>query len=1009
VNADRQILFEPFRLDPVNACLWHGPEAIHLTPKVFAVLSYLLGHAGQLVSKDELLRAVWPDTIVGEASLTVCIREIRRVLGAQPNAPRFVETRHRRGYRFIAPTTEIDRPAAEGRPPIPTSGDPAAAAEPAPSLVGREAELLRLHGWLDRALRRERQVVFVTGEPGIGKTTLVEAFCQRLRAGPEVRVAHGHCFEQHGRGEAYLPVLEGLSRLLREPGGERLVALLARTAPTWLAQLPWLARGAGREVPPHETLGATPERMLREIIEAVETLTAESPLVLVLEDLHWSDYATLDLLSALARRQEPARLLLLGTYRPVEVIVRDHPLHAVRQELQTHRYCEELPLELLTEAAVAEYLALRFPGSPLPPALARLVHKHTDGNPLFMVNVVDYLVAQGMLTEQAGKWELRGELEQFEVGVPESSRLTITEQLARLSREEQELLEGASVAGMEFSAAALAAALGEEVVPVERGCERLAQRQQFLCPAGVSEWPDGTVAGRYRFRHWLYQDVLYQRVPAARGQVLHQRLGERLEAAFGDGAAEIAAELAQHFEQGRDHRRALRYLRQAADNSYRRFAPREALAYLQRALDLGDRLPEEERATGRRVLLDQRGLLRRSTGDMLGSAEDFLAAAACAGEASDAEVKALLGAATSLFLVDRARCLVIAEGAVERSRGIQDPLLQAHARGQCAHWRLQVRGWRDEDAQVFFEVLELTRRCNHPELLGLYLTLSAFHRYWQSEYRAACAAVEEALPLVLAAGDAYHYMSGLCFSAMARLHLGEWGEAQRLIAAGLQLAAKNGHRLAEWIFQLVLAWLHEQTFDFEGARELCESGGSKDPQLRHLFCFIRLGMAHLGLGQAEQAFDSFREISRQTEQGRFLDWIYRAQLHQGLSEYWLARGDLAQARREAEQMCALAAPPQDRTYLALGRRALAEIALAERSWDQAEAELARALAVVEGNEVPLAEWRVYATAARLHQQRRRKAEAERCRTRSRAVLHRLADSLGDEAPLRRHLLDHLPV
>src|SRR5262249_16870394 len=163
---------------------------------------------------------------------------------------------------------------------------------------------------------------------------------------------------QHGPGEAYLPVLEALGGLCREPGGERLVALLARRAPTWLAQLPWLPQAAGQAVAPPETLGATPGPMLREITAAAQALTP-APLVLVLEDLHWVDYAALDLVSALARRREPARLLLLATYRPVEVIVRDHPLHAVKRELQTHRYCEELPLELLTEAAVAEYLALR--------------------------------------------------------------------------------------------------------------------------------------------------------------------------------------------------------------------------------------------------------------------------------------------------------------------------------------------------------------------------------------------------------------------------------------------------------------------------------------------------------------------------------------------------------------------------------------------------------------------------------------------------------------------------
>jgi hypothetical protein len=139
-----------------------------------------------------------------------------------------------------------------------------------------------------------------------------------------------------------------------------------------------------------------------------------------------------------------------------------------------------------------------------------------------------------------------------------------------------------------------------------------------------------------------------------------------------------------------------------------------------------------------------------------------------------------------------------------------------------------------------------------------------------------------------------------------------------------------------------------------------------------------------------------------------MDWLWHMHLHRGLSEYRLARGELAEARLEAQQTCALAAQSGERTYLALGRRTLAEIALATRNWEQAEAELSRALALVEGGDVPLAEWRVYATAARLHQ-RRRRTEAEGYRERSLGVLRRLADSLGDEAPLHRHLLHHLPL
>src|SRR5262245_45454387 len=291
MGPEQQVLFDPFRLDPGNARLWRGEQAIALTPKAFAVLAYLLQHPGRLVTKDELLQAIWADSLVTDASLKVCIREVRKALRDQPQKPRFIETVHRRGYRFIAETTVVDPPPPKAR----RRGTPAAPRPPQkPALVGREAELLQLQGWLDKALGDGRQMVFVTGGPGSGKTALVDAFLQRVSA-QDLCIASGQCLEQYGAGEAYLPVLEALSQLCHDPRRGHLIPLLGRHAPTWLARIPWLQSAAGQQAAPPQAQGASPERMLREMAEALEALTAQAPLVLVLEDLHWSDYSTLDL------------------------------------------------------------------------------------------------------------------------------------------------------------------------------------------------------------------------------------------------------------------------------------------------------------------------------------------------------------------------------------------------------------------------------------------------------------------------------------------------------------------------------------------------------------------------------------------------------------------------------------------------------------------------------------------------------------------------------------------
>jgi predicted ATPase len=169
-------------------------------------------------------------------------------------------------------------------------------------------------------------------------------------------------------------------------------------------------------------VGATRERMLRELAEAMEVLTAEQPLVLVLEDLHWSDVSTLDFIASIARRQEPARLLLLGTYRPAEVAMHHHPLPAVQHELQVHGLCAELPLTLLTDTAIAQYLTMRFPETAHLTDLVGLVHQRTDGNPLFMVNLVEDWLSQGWLLQVEGRWTLRVGLAELQAGTALSSQ-----------------------------------------------------------------------------------------------------------------------------------------------------------------------------------------------------------------------------------------------------------------------------------------------------------------------------------------------------------------------------------------------------------------------------------------------------------------------------------------------------------------------------------------------------------------------------------------------------------
>jgi predicted ATPase len=427
----------------------------------------------------------------------------------------------------------------------------------------------------------------------------------------------GQCIEHYGAGEAYMPVFEAFGRLCRGAEGDEVIQVLQRYAPSWLAQMPAVLSPAEHDHLQPQGRGATHDRMLREMAEALEALTSAHPLVLVLEDVHWSDASTLELLAVLARRREPARLLLLATYRPMELQTETHPLKSVVQELRAHTLCTELALPALSEEAVESYLVARLPTLPAargendrkkpepcaaPAAeLVGALYTHTEGHPLFLVSLVDDLLTQGALVRNGGGWALHGE--GATLGISESMRQLVARQRERLPAEEQHVLEAASIVGMEFSAAAVAAALTTDTVAVEQRCEHLAARQYFLRRVGIAEWPDGTSAARYRFRHALHQELWRERVCPTQFQQFHRAVGERKERAYGERAREIAVELAVHFEQGREPGRAVSYLRQAAYTALQRSAHQDANLLLTKGLALYNTLPDTQRQLSQELSL----------------------------------------------------------------------------------------------------------------------------------------------------------------------------------------------------------------------------------------------------------------------------------------------------------------------------------------------------------------------------------------------------------------------
>ncbi len=481
-------------------------------------------------------------------------------------------------------------------------------------LVGREAELSQLRTWFDVSCQGARQIGFISGEPGIGKTALVETFIVSIAEMQDAWFAYGQCVDHYGAGEPYLPILEALGRLCRGPHGATIIAILRQFAPSWLIQMPALLSMSDRDQLRRLTIGTTSACMLRELAEALEVLTAERPLVLVLEDLHWCDEATLGWLAYVARRRDTARLLVLGTYRPVDATVVGHVLTSVIHELRQQGRCVELPLDYLSETGIAAYLQCRFGPAALPPDLTTLLHQRTNGNPLFLIAVLEDLLYRDILAFTPEACQVNGGIDAVKRVVPESLRRLIVQQMDQLPPGDQHWLEAASVEGRVFTAATVAACCGVTVDELERQVTNFTRAGRFVEAFGADRWPDGTMTTCYRFLHAMYREVIYQRMSEGQRLRRHGQIGRWKASAYGNRAFTIAGELAVHFDRAQDVVRAIYYRQHAVEHAIQRSAYVQAHEHLNRGFVLLPQLPElTERMEKEFILQATQGRLLMAT------------------------------------------------------------------------------------------------------------------------------------------------------------------------------------------------------------------------------------------------------------------------------------------------------------------------------------------------------------------------------------------------------------
>jgi tetratricopeptide (TPR) repeat protein len=495
---------------------------------------------------------------------------------------------------------------------------------------------MQLERHLRTAIDGQGSVVLVSGEAGIGKTALVERFLTlAAQRHPRVSIARGQCSERFGHGEAYLPFIEALGMLL---SGEeemslrnKLLDIALETAPSWLEAVPAVGQAlrasyetaqAIRERFGGETSRVTApdrERVLQEYTGVLSRLSQESPLLLFLDDLQWSDAASVDLLVHLSRRIGGSPILILGTYRPSDVDLgrdgRPHPLRKALLDMHRYNVCQEMVLERLGRQECAALVSAEFSNNDFPGALLDLLFDHSEGNALFITEMLRLLREDGLIRRRDETWHLVRPM--GDLPIPRSVESVVMMRLDRLEVDLRRALRYASVEGERFLSTVLAWVLGTDELELEEKLGIAERVHRLIRPRGELElgWELATV---YQFTHILFQEILYDCLRPKQRVLLHRHTGVALERLYGDARGEIASELALHFTEGRDFDKALEYSLLAGRAAQRLYAAREAIGHYERAQRLSERTDGGDR--------EQQLAIEEGLGDMRALLADYDAA-----------------------------------------------------------------------------------------------------------------------------------------------------------------------------------------------------------------------------------------------------------------------------------------------------------------------------------------------------------------------------------------------
>jgi predicted ATPase len=875
--------------------------------------------------------------------------------------------------------------------------------------VGRERELQLLYECFEKAKAGHGQVVFITGEPGMGKSRLLLEFRRRL--GDEATWIEGRSMS-FGRSMAFHPLIDLLRRNFRieESDTEETIVAKVERGVLRLGKdlrpcIPYLRYFLSVDPGDATVLAMDPQQRRGELFDALRRLTLRAaevrPQVTVFEDAHWMDQATEAYLLFMADSIPTSRVLRILTYRPGYI-----------QPFGDRTYHTRIVLNTLSTEHSVEMAQALLATESLPEELKALIVRKAEGNPFFVEEVVKSLLEVGALRRAPDGYVLAKRLD--EIFVPSTIQDVIMARIDRLEEAPKRTLQLASVIGREFTHRLL-----DRIANIRARTEALLQELTAIeLIYEKSVFPELA----YMFKHALTHEVAYNSLLVQRRKELHRLIALAIEELYAEWLAEHYEVLAYHFSKGEEWAKALEYLLKAAEKAAQAFATREAITLYDRALEAADQLGAAVDARTLIAIYQAKSNLYFLLSDFERSraeGERFLTLAREAQDRVSEGAAFVRMAHASRWAHDFDRALAYARQAI--AVGEEEDVSAALAGGLLITGLIHSNTGRlDQAKDEIDRALTVSRSGGDVFHQSSSLNRTGQLKNWEGEYVEASRLSSEAIEIARQHKLLVPLLDGLFAYGLALTGKGDYDAALAMLEEGLALSEKVGNET--WRHRLLnsLGWLYIELGDLDRALDLNQQSveGARKRGDHEVIANAELNlgdifMAKGNLAMAQEYLDAVHRLVNDLATSEWNRWRYSTHLFASLGELWLARAEPVQAREFAEQCLELATRTNSRKYLVKGYRLMGEIALAHSQWDEAERALQQALTIAQAIGNPTQLWKTHLAYGRLHAATRKPEMAQQAYGAARDVIERVKGSLRDPglraslegSPLLRRIYD----